>query len=175
MPSQKEAIVEALEPLKTITTEIVIIDPVYIAADIAIKIDSTPSLSDINATEIYVDVKRYSKRSNEAIKNDIKNILTSYFHKDVLKLGDTINLYQIYSDIVNIEGVDRFYCKNGSVIVEGISLIYWNPVYVDKDVEITTQNLKLPYFKYLYLNDINGLINKIKFNSVSNTLQNINI
>jgi hypothetical protein len=175
MPSQKEAIIEALEPLKTLTSEVVIIDPVYIAADIAIKKDLTPSLEDIDLTEIYVEVKRYSKRSNEAIRNDIRNIFASYFHRDNLKLGDTINLYQLYSDILNIEGIDKFYCKSGDIIVEGISLIYWNPIYSEKSVEITTQNLKLPYFMYMYLNDLDQLINSIKFISISNTLQNINI
>ena len=175
MPSQKEAIIESLQPIKTLTSEVVIIDPVYIAADIAVKTTSTSTLQDINDTEIWVEVKRYNKRSNDAIRNDIRNIFSSYFRKDNLMLGDTINLYQLYSDIVNIEGIDRFYCKKDTVTVEGISLIYWNPVYSAVDVNITTQNLKLPYFKYMYLNDINQLINKIQFKSISNTSQNINI
>lgn len=175
MPSQKEVIIESIEPLKTLTSEVVLIDPVYIAADIAVKTNTTPSLGDIDSTSIVVEVKRYSKRSNDAIRNDIKTIFSSYFQKDNLKLGDTINLYQLYSDIINIEGVDRFYCQSGDVIVEGISLIYWNPIYENDDVDITTQNLKLPYFKYMYLNNINQLINKITFKSISNTLQNINI
>jgi hypothetical protein len=175
MPSQKETIINSLQPIKTITSEIVIIDPVYIAADIAVKTTSTSSIQDIDSTEIYVAVKRFSKRSNDAIRNDIRNIFLSYFKKDNLKLGDTINLYQLYSDIINIEGVDRFYCKKDDVVVDGISLIYWNPVYSAVDVNITTQNLKLPYFKYVYLNDINNIINKIKFESISNASQNINI
>lgn len=175
MPSQKEVIIESLQSIKTLTSEIIIVDPVYIAADIAVKTTSTPSLSDINETEIWVEVKRYSKRSNEAIRNDIKAVFSTYFQKDNLKLGDTINLYQIYSDIINIDGISKFYCKKDTTIIEGISLIYWNPVYSAADVDITTQNIKLPYFKYMYLNDISGLVNKIKFESVSNTLQNINI
>lgn len=179
MPSQKEIIVESIEPLKSLTTEIIITDPVYVAADIAVKNSNTPTLADIDQTDIIVEVKRFSRRSNESIRDDIKNIMLSYFQKSNLSLGNIINLYQIYSDILNIDGVDKFYCKrtesNIDVRVEGISLILWNPVYPDADVQITTQNIKLPYFKYVYLQNVAQLINKIKFISPSSMLQNVNV
>lgn len=177
MPSQKEVIIEYLMPHKTITSEVVIVDPVYIAADIAVKSSSTESLADIDNTDIYVEMKRYSKRSNDSVRNDIRTIFANYFQKNTLMLGDTINLYQLYSDIINLDGVSKFYCKRNDVdvTVEGLSLILWNPTYNAADIQIITQNLSLPYFKYVYLNNIDQMINKIKFITTSNVLQNVNV
>lgn len=175
MPSQKSAIIESMLPIKSLTSDVIISDPVYVAVDVAIKESSTASLQDIQNTEIYVEIERSNRRSNDSIRSDIKAILNSYFNKSSMVLGSTINTYQIYSDILSIDGVKRFFQQtiNTKVVVEGISLIVWNPIYAESDITITTQNITLPFFKCAYLYDIDSLVNKIKFIGTAAALQNI--
>ena len=177
MPSQKQSIIETVRPYKTPTADVIIADPVYVAADIAIKTSDTVSIEDINNTEIYIEVDKYTKRSNNAILSNVREVFESYFDKTVFNLGSTINLYQIYADILNIDGLKRFYCKHklNDAIIEGISLIVWNPIYANADVDITTQNFTLPDFKCIYLNNIDSLINRIIFTNSGNITQNINL
>lgn len=176
MPAQKEDIINNIAPYKTLTTNIVISDPVYVAADIAVKYLNNVSLTDIDNTATYIELTRFNKRSQSSIKGDIQTIFETYFNNSSLTLGATLNLYQLYNDILNIEGVSKFYSKRTDVdvAVNGISLAVWNPIY-PTDITITTQNISLPFFKSIYLNSISSLINKIQFVSTSNALQNINI
>lgn len=170
MPSQKEVILNAINKYKTLTSHPIVVDPVYIAADIAVKTSSDPSIEDIDNTDIYVETGRYSRRSNESIRSDIRNILNTYFNKTIaLQLGGIIDIYQIYSDILNIDGVYKMYCKHKvtNSTVEGLSIIIWNPIYPAVDINISTQNISLDYFKNVYLNDLNKLVNKIKFVNTS--------
>ena len=177
MPSQKEDIINSITPLIGATVEPCFVDPVYVVADIAVRTDSTVSLSDIDNTEIVIELNKFSKQSTEAIKNNIRNILNNFFNKNNLKLGSFVNIYQVYTEILNIAGVDKCFCRNKKTlsISEGISLIVWNPIYPETDIDITTQNFSLPYFKVLTLNSVDSIINRIVFNSVSTTLQNISI
>lgn len=175
MPSQKSAIIEAVSSIKSLTSDLIVSDPVYVAVDIAAKNTNAVSLDDINNTETYIETTKFNRRSNDSIKSDIKTILSNYFSKTNLKLGSVINLYQIYSDILNIDGINRLYSKriDTNIIVEGLSLIIWNPIYPETDVYITTQNISLPFFKCAYLNNLNEMINKIKFTGSTGTLQSI--
>ena len=94
-----------------------------------------------------------------------------------INFNDTININQIYSDILNIDGVVRVYLKHTSTGAEfdGLSLIAWNPIYPTNDITITSQNIALPYFKYAYLNNLDQIINKIKVINTPSSLQNISI
>lgn len=176
MPAQKEDIINNMSPYKTLTTNIVISDPVYVAADIAVKYLNTANLSDINNTETYIELTRFNKRSQSSIRGDIQTIFEEYFNKASLTLGGTLNLYQLYNDILNIEGISKFYSQRSDVdvVVNGISLAVWNPIY-PTDITITAQNISLPFFKSVYLDNLTNLINKIQFKNTSNALQNINI
>lgn len=177
MPSQKEDIINSITPLIGATVEPCFVDPVYVVADIAVKTDNTTSLSDIDNTELVIELDKYSKQSTESIKNSVRAVLTNFFNKSNLKLGSFVNIYQVYTDILNIAGVNKCYCRNKKTLstAEGISLIVWNPIYPETDISITTQNFTLPYFKVLTLNSIESIISRIVFNSVSTTLQNISI
>ena len=176
MPAQKTAIIESIEPYKTLTADIVVADPVYVAADIAIKSSSITSLQDIEKTEIRIETTKTNKRSNDSIKLDVRSIFNTYFNSSNLTLGPSINVYQIYSDILNIEGIGRVYLRHidTGVEIEGISLILWNPSYSETDIMTTSQNIILPYFKAVYLNSIDSIINRIKFTTTAASLQSVN-
>ena len=43
----------------------------------------------------------------------------------------------------------------------GLSLLTWNPIYEDADIDVITANIKLPYFKYPYIDDVLNITDKI--------------
>jgi len=177
MPTQKSAIIDNLTPYKSLTTDVVVSDPVYIAIDIAMKGESTVTVADADFTEIYIEINKYNKKGADAVKSEIRNVLAAYFNLSTLKLGSIINITQIYSDILNIDGVVKMYLQrtDTKATLEGISLLAYNPVYPENDILITTQNIALPYFKYAYLSNIDKIINKLHIINTPNAMQNISV
>ena len=74
-----------------------------------------------------------------------------------------INLQELGAEILNVDGIDEIYTVRTDTGLRtlGLSLCVWNPVYQDMDVIITTQNIKLPYYKYPYLDNAFALADKI--------------
>ena len=50
---------------------------------------------------------------------------------------------------------------NSTIKVNGLSLLMWNPIYRDKDIEVVNSNITLPYYKYPYIHDILNMTEKI--------------
>jgi hypothetical protein len=65
-PAQKELIMNSLKGVKTLTSEVVILDPVYIAADLCISVDGSTNvtLDDIDNTELVILKDQNSRRDN---------------------------------------------------------------------------------------------------------------
>lgn len=166
--SQKTAIKTFLENIKMISNEVVVVDPIYTAFDfgvevpgVAINIDSVGSRSFL---EIKVD--KTSRLARSKIKDTVNNIIVEYFTTKNSSLGQSINLTDLSMQILNIDTVDEISTvyidsNNKQYRTPGISFIYWNPLYPTTDVNITNQNIKLPFYKFPYLYNAGNLINKI--------------
>ena len=166
-PSQKNSIISGLRNNKILTTEIVIMDPVYMAVDVGAhdgtKEALTQSIKD--HSEIIIMRDTASTRSFESIQNASYNIILNYFK--AFKLGQTISISEIVNNILNLDGVSRITTSriDGSLSLEGLNLLVWNPVYPETDIVTIGSDLTMPIYKYPYLNDPTGLINKIKVKS----------
>lgn len=176
-PAQKELILSGMKGVKTLTSETVILDPVYVAADICITKDGSAnaSVSDTNYTQIVVLKKQSSRRDNNAIIQDVYGIFYSFFDRSNRKLGDTLDINQITKDILNVDGVQTIYTQRTDVPTvkyNGLSMLLWNNVY-PTDAQLTTKNLATPYFKFMYLNNREALINKIVVSSDVTIFENI--
>ena len=166
--SQKTAIKTFLENIKMISNEVVVVDPIYTAFDfgvevpgVAINIDSVRSRSFL---EIKVD--KTSRLARSKIKDTVNNIIVEYFTTKNSALGQSINLTDLSMQILNIDTVDEISTvyidpNNKQYRTPGISLIYWNPLYPTTDVNITNQNIKLPFYKFPYLYNASRIIEKI--------------
>ena len=79
-------------------------------------------------------------------------------------MGQLVNISQIASDIVNLNGVDKIqtYRSDTDTYIDGLSFLVWNNSYPNLDVNIHSHNLQLQYFQYPILNDISNLVNRIK-------------
>jgi hypothetical protein len=161
-PAQKTAIIDSVRDTKTLTTETIIMDPVYMAVDIGATTSAEGNDEAIaNKTKLKLVRELNSARSFESIKNSAYTIIKNYI--DGLGLGETIYTATIATDLLNIEGVKSIKTIRTDTALEldGLNLLVWNPIYPHDDIDITASNVTLPYFKYAYLNNPAGLLNKI--------------
>lgn len=173
-PPQKEIIVNGLEENKTLTSHIIPMDPVYVYIDFYLqKSGETVSPANNDLTRIKITKSLNSRRADSAIKSDIEAIFKKYFARGVNKLGQIIDIYQIATDILNIDSVEKIqtYRTDLDISVEGLSFIFWNSVYPESDAQVTSQNIQLENFKYPIFNNIDTLFSKIDITEKTNSIK----
>lgn len=161
---QKELIVNGISPYKTITSEIIPIDPVYIYLDFYVaNPDIKPSPTDLINTGLIITKDPNSRRADSAILSDVQAVFNNTFNRKNNKLGQLINIYQLSTNILNIEGVTRVqtYRSDNNTYVEGVSLLFWNNTYPENDSHVHTQNITLEYFQYPIFNDITNIASRV--------------
>lgn len=86
------------------------------------------------------------------------------FSRSINKLGQLIDIYELTTQILNIEGVTRIqtYRSDINVYVEGISLLFWNNTYPDNDSTVHTQNILLKYFQFPVFNNVKNITSRVK-------------
>ena len=175
-PSQKELITTTIKDVKTLTSEVVILDPVYIAADIVIPLQgATPTLDDVNNTELVIQKDPNSRRDNSSLQQDVNNVFINYFSRNTMKLGQEFDLNTLTSSILAIDGIKTFYTQrkdNTLIRYNGLSMLIWNPIYLT-DKTYVLKNITLSYFKYLFLNDKENFSSKIRITSEVTIFENI--
>lgn len=162
--SQKQLILNSIRGKKMISHEIVLQDPVYVAVDVGL-VTGVEQLTPDVATQAVVEVKRASDslRDDQAIKQEIIQLITEYFSNTRCDLGQLIDLSYIGSQMLQITGVESIHTYRPDIDLKspGLSLIIWNPVY-NTDITVTNQNIQLPFYKFPYLHDPFGLNDKIQ-------------
>lgn len=158
-PAQKEFIQYNIRNQKTLTSELILMDPVYTAVGLLVPKEGLAiDPEDVFQSRLVVVKSENSRRNDTSIKLDVENVFKNYFARDRIRLGQILDVNFLTKSILDINGVRTFYTKridDESVTYEGLSLGVWNPVYLN-DITITTKNLFLPYFKIPYLFDFNG-------------------
>lgn len=173
-PAQKELILNSLQESKTLTTQIVPMDPVYINLAFYIQApNQAPNTEDIFNTKLLIIKNSNTRRADSALQADVANVIRQTFNRKNSKLGQTINLYQLAADILQIEGVHKIqtYRQDYQIYVDGISLLAWNSIYNNQDIYTFTQNLPLESFKYPIFNDIDNLEAYIQIESLSPSIK----
>ena len=161
--SLKNLIIDTIGSKKMIGHEIVPRDPVYMAFDIGFSNDAS-DLDTIKQSKLVVTRDTNNKISRERIRNSVQTEIKNFFNTSNIEIGDKLDLSQLNSSILAIEGVDNIKTVNTSTgdTYNGISFVSWNPVFEDSDISIVDQNITLPYFKYPYFANPQALTNKIE-------------
>tara|TARA_R100000808_G_C2155553_1_gene168626 strand:- start:22426 stop:24237 length:1812 start_codon:yes stop_codon:yes gene_type:complete len=162
-PSQKNTIIDSVRHNKTLTSEVLIMDPVYMSVDVGVKsVDESLDTSIADNTRLRLVRDKNSRASLSNIEKQASTIIETYFNNS--QLGGVINVNDLTNSLLSINGVSNIKTvrTDMSLEVEGISLMIWNPIYPDLDVSITTANVQLPYFKRAYLNDSINFITKLE-------------
>jgi hypothetical protein len=111
-----------------------------------------------------VITRQKNNKVNAAIlKSKVNDTILTFFKPSNNNLGQVLNLNDLTASILQIDGVAgvRTENSNGSFF-NGVALLTWNPVYPDADVDIITQTITLPFYKFPYFNSPQTLINKIE-------------
>lgn len=151
-PSQKELIISSIREERILTSETILMDPVYLAFDIGLSSGGSTTIVDRDVTKISIEKKESSRRNDDSIKNDVSSVITSYFNRKNLKLGQTIDLNQLTANILSIDGVKKIhtYRTDDGSKVGGLRLISWNAAYPTNVTQVVT-NISLEDFQFPYL------------------------
>lgn len=155
--SQKNAIISAMNDIKAINMELIPQDPIYTAFTLGLAAPGETLTADIAASTYLVIKKNSDTRVNSnQIKNDINTIFQNYFTPENCKLGQLVSINDLVSSILSVNGVNSYNIRrvltDGSTITNnGLTLLVFNPNYSDIDIQVTSSNMQLPYFKFPFL------------------------
>lgn len=161
-PAQKQIIINECNLKKDITQNIVMLDPVFKAFSFGLQLEGEAECVDLK-DNTYLVIKRdiNSRSSKSNIKTKISSIISSYFVQAVL--GQVVNLSEIASDILNLDGVKGLLTRRTDVNYEvsRLAVVMWNPLYESDDVTFTTQDVSMEAFQYPFFYEISKISNKI--------------
>lgn len=172
--AQKELILNDLQGGKVLTSQVVPIDPVYMDIDFYVKSPlSEVNINDISTCKLLIRKSSNTRRASSGILNDVIKIINSYFNNTTSTLGQMIDINQLSTNLVNVDGIESFqtYRSDTDTYVNGLSLIIWNETYPNLDANVTAQNVQLQYFQYPKFNNITNLISRIEIIEPSGVIQ----
>lgn len=162
--AQKNLISSSINIKKPITADVIITDPVFKTLTVGYTVnDETDIQTIIDQTRLIVKLDRTAKLTTYSVQNKIKSIFETIFSPINLTLGYTVNLLELTSLIESIAGVTNIYTQRLDTgdVVEGVSLLCWNPSYPGNDSLVTTKNFTLQEFQALYFYDLADLASRI--------------
>lgn len=181
VPAQKELINTSILANKMATAETVFIDPVYKAVSFGLPtvlqtLETEPEF-EID-TELYgleIVKRANSRRDNQSIINDVVNVFTDYFSRQNIRLGQVLDIRDLTQKILSVDGIETFYTtgSDNTIKVEGLSLYVWNPIYPEADKQVTSNNIALRNFEYLYFSNIETLPQKITVTQSSTIFETV--
>ena len=123
---QKSLIVEKVEPLKTLTSEFVPADPIYINYAVAIPVD-TLDFEDIDASSIRIVRSVNTNKNREELRQEVYNNIKDYFTERAKSFENVVDVNQLNTSILNIDGVQETYTVNSGVELRGVNFYSYNP------------------------------------------------
>jgi hypothetical protein len=164
LPAQKEIILSNIQSLKTLTTEVVFLDPIYQAVAIGIGNDESFVVTDRQFCKLQFVKSTNSRRSNSSILQDAENVFKAFFNPINLKLGGSFSYSNLVSELLNIDGVSDMNTTrvDTNETVKGLSLYMWNPSFEDLDKKIVRANVELNNFQLAYFDDLPNLISRLE-------------
>ena len=174
-PSQKELIIDTIREEKVLTSETILMDPVYLAFDIALGDNTSTEIADRDNSVILIQKSSNSRRNNDSIKEDVSNIIKNYFSRKNLNLGQVVDLNQLAADALSVEGVKKIftYRTDTKSTVEGLRFISWNPAYGDISLENVVTNITLEDFQFPYLAEDIDFTSKIVIESTNTKFEGV--
>lgn len=161
-PAQKQLIINECNLKKDLTQNIVILDPVFKAFSFGLQLEGEDECIDLkDNTSLVLKRDVNSRVSKTALKTKTASIITDYFAKAAL--GQVVNLSEIASDILNLDGVKSLVTRRTDTNYEisKLAVVVWNPLYENDDVTFTTQNVPMEDFQYPFFYDISNITSKI--------------
>jgi len=163
LPAQKEIIISNAQPIKTLTSEISFMDPIYKAISFGIKTNNIVNISDIDLYKLQVVKSAANRRSPKSIQQEIITIFKSFFNAANAKLGGTFNYTSLMNQLLTVNGVTKIRTirTDTNEIFDAMSFYVWNPVYPDLDKQSVVNNITMKDFELLYFDGLSIIDSKI--------------
>jgi hypothetical protein len=156
LPSQKELIISNVSVLKTISTEVTFMDPLFKSISFGTLKDNQTTISPSNTHQLELIRSQSSVRSLRSIQQDAITIFKNYFDLSNSKLGQTIEYSTLVTKLMSISGVSRIVTRNteDNSFFDGLSFFLWNPLYPELDKQTLFNNHTLREFELLYFENL---------------------
>lgn len=163
LPSQKELIKSSLDSLRTITTEITFLDPVYRAVGFGVTGLGSLGITEADISQLEIIKQTYSNRSNSAIAQEAIGVIESFFDLKDAKIGNMFDYTALVSELLSIKGVESLRTRRTDTneTFHGLSFLMWNQNYPEMDFGIVANNRSLQPFELLYFYDSGNIASKI--------------
>lgn len=177
-----------LQPVKMLTQEIVYLKPIHVyfapcASELEEafnELQSDDIFNGENHSYIELTVNDDIMYTNTDIQIKAAQIIRDYFNEEKCRLGQTVDLSEITSKILNDTGIQKirtvYNDGNGTIkIINGLSFASWSADYIDRgeDLDISNVTKTLELFQFPKLYNGNNLEAQIKV--IRKTINNINI
>lgn len=165
LPAQKEAMLNQLNPLKLLTTEVTFVDPIFKTLSFGFSVQGGEiSLADSQFMELHVTKLSNTTRTDQSIIADIVKIFNDFFATNDRTLGSTIDFNLLNSKILDTSGVKAINTVHTitNETFNGMSFVMWNPTYPDLDKRLITNNITLDPFEFFYFDGLRSISEKIK-------------
>lgn len=174
-PSQKQLILDSIRSEQIITSETILLDPVYLEFDIILGDNNNVSVSDRDLTDLVIERVRNSKIPEDIIKQEVVKEIENFFSRDKNRLGTTINLNELAINILSVPGVNKIYTRRNDLnsVVEGLRFSCWVPAYGDTSIQNIVTNKTLEDFEFPYLSLSANLSNRIKIQNSGYDLESV--
>ncbi len=168
-PALKQAIKTSAAKVKTATSEILFVDPIYIACDFAVSITVGPQVSDADSTKLTIVQSPKSIKSAALIQSEVAAMFTEYFDIANQKIGQRIDLSMLASNIAAIDGVQGVYTTNTATGARslGIAMHTWDPMYPTSVTNVTS-SFQLTNFQVAYFNNVAKIVDRIVVEKANN-------
>lgn len=165
--SQKQAIIDKLQPYKMVGHNPIVNDPIYLAFDVGLPIFGEKLAYTIkDESKIRITRKDNELISKEELRGNVLNLIKAFFLQSNNTLNQILDFNQLSFDILNLNGIKSIETIRTSNGIEyktpKLSFIYWNPLYKDTNVQATSQNQTLKFFEFPFFYQISNLVNKIE-------------
>ena len=163
LPAQKEIIVSNIQPLKTLTTEVTFLDPVFKAIAFGTKTNDGVVISDKEFCQFEVIRTASNRRSPRSIQQEVITVFKTFFDPVNAVIGSTLNYSSLVNEILSINGVAKIRTRrlDTNETFDGLSLFMWNPTYPDLDKQTVVNNTALRDFELIYFDGLSSIDSKI--------------
>lgn len=157
----KQYVKNKLDKQKDITHNIIPVDPIYKAVSFGILRQNTTDIipSDFDDVKLVFVRNRYSSFNSSYIVDNAVEIIKSYFNN--VMLGDTLDIAGLSSRLSQISGVKKLQMTDGTNTNDKLTFTVWNPLYYEKDIVVTQQNIAMSPFMFHYFYNLDNLKSKI--------------
>ena len=164
LPAQKEIIKSNVDSLKTLTSEITFLDPVFKAVSIGVKTNDEVVVSDKDFCRLEIIRSTNNKRSTRSIASEVETIFKDFFNPTNATLGGLFQYSTLAKSILAVDGVSKIITRrlDTDETFNGLSLFMWNPSYPDLDKQSIVNDIEMKDFEFVYYDNLQSVFSQIE-------------